>query len=78
MFFRRHETPGAYLARIDDRGFLSERIFLELRQATIDHIVQQSLDGSHEEENLRVICLLCNNAREGSYPFGVNTWEDHE
>ncbi len=80
MWFAGFESASDFLETIEpsDRGYLSEKIFLTLRQATIEHIVPLKAGGGYEGCNLEVLCALCNSRNDGTTPFGVTSWQAHE
>ena len=78
MYFPRFEAIQAFIERIPDRGRLGERIFLELRQATVDHLTPLGQGGSDQLENYEGVCSWCNARRAGYFPFKIQALEDHE
>jgi hypothetical protein len=80
MWFPRFETANEFLSHLpmQDRGYLAERIFLILRQVSIEHVVPLSNGGTHTSENLDILCTHCNGRNAGALHFGVATWADHE
>lgn len=43
--------------------YCGERVSKE--NATVDHFIPQCNDGTHEKENLRTACLMCNSVKSG-------------
>ena len=44
-------------------GYCGERV--DRTNATLDHIVPQSMGGTHSRHNLRTACLMCNSIKSG-------------
>lgn len=69
---KRKAMPKAWLKRAYDRqeGYCARRgEFVDLKDATADHIVALNLGGEHSEDNIQMCCRRCNSEKNAKSLF---------